>query len=148
MPASIPPELTFEQVVQNTPQSTTSIDFGAGSPVNEPVELGPIRIIISNDANSVAALQPICYVGGSDAEIVGTIDNEWTQMKNINHNGIAVSDTYTPVSYSNTHNYKPMPTNSLEPGTYVTVDAKLIIPQDTDGGQYEWDYILEYMYSI
>lgn len=148
MPASLPPSLTFYTVVGDTETLTELLDFGTGDAIDADAELGPVRVRIYNGTDVATALNPICYVGGTDASVVGEPDKEWIYIKNIDNNGVPViDDPYEPISHLGTHTYKPLAGSDIAPETYITFDTTLTVPVDTPGGRYEWDYIIEYMYT-
>lgn len=151
MPASLPPNLVAYTVVGAVETPLALLDFGTGQAAHGNAELGPVRIRLYNEEDPpnvhATALSPVCYIGGTDASVVGNLNNPWTQMQNIDNNGVPVSDDYEPVSNSYEHGSKPLPGPDIEPDTYVTFDVQLTIPQGTLGGQYEWEYIIEYLYT-
>ena len=153
MPASLPPNIKFYTVSNGTETLSELLDFGTVEPITSSIELGPIRTRIYNDLDPQAeetyatALSPLCYIGGTDADIIASTPDEWISIQNIDNNGISVVDEYEKVSNSNIHGYKALAGVDIAPDTYITFDTKLNVPAGTSGGIYDWEYIIEYMYT-
>lgn len=153
MPASLPPNIKFYTVVNETETLTELLDFGTAEPITQELELGPITLRIYNELDPMesetyaTALSPICYVGGDDAEIVGSEENTWVHIKNIDDNGVGVIDDFTEVTHNNMTGYKALAGLEVAPDTYVTLETTLTVPAGTSGGIYDWEYVIEYMYT-
>ena len=150
MPASLPPNIKFYRIVGGEPSALSELDFGTGQPDQSSITLGPKRVRVANDTAEnkeyATAMNPICYMGGTDVDTI-TDDFNWVRIKNIDDNGVPVSDTFTSVSKSNTHSYKALAGNTIAQGTYVTFDTELVVPHETSAGEYDFDYIIEYQYT-